>query len=55
MALFLMSLCVHRRYPSMLFLMVPQERLELSRLATLASKTNVSTIPPPGQKYAISF
>ena len=30
--------------------MVPQERLELSRLATLASKTSVSTIPPPGQK-----
>jgi len=28
--------------------MVPQERLELSRLSTLASKTNVSTIPPPG-------
>ena len=30
--------------------MVPQGRLELPRLATLASKTNVSTIPPPGQK-----
>jgi len=28
---------------------VPQERLELSRLATSASKTDVSTIPPPGQ------
>jgi len=33
--------------------MVPQERLELSRLATLASKTSVSTIPPPGQKIYI--
>jgi hypothetical protein len=32
-------------------LMVPQERLELSRLATLASKTSVSTIPPPGQNF----
>jgi len=31
---------------------VPQERLELSRLATLASKTSVSTIPPPGQKLS---
>lgn len=55
MALFLMSLCVHRRYPSMLFLMVPQERLELSRLATLASKTSVSTIPPPGQISSLIF
>lgn len=55
MALFLMSLCVHRRYPSMLFLMVPQERLELSRLATMASKTIVSTIPPPGQNMLSVF
>ncbi len=29
--------------------MVPQERLELSRLSALASKTSVSTIPPSGQ------
>ena len=28
--------------------MVPQERLELSRLSAPASKTGVSTIPPPG-------
>jgi hypothetical protein len=27
---------------------VPQERLELSRLSAPASKTGVSTIPPPG-------
>ena len=32
------------------FLMVPQERLELSRLSAPASKTGVSTIPPPGLK-----
>ena len=31
--------------------MVPQERLELSRLAALASKTSVSAIPPPGQYF----
>ena len=48
MALSFMSLCVHKRYPLMSFLMVPQERLELSRLSALASKTSVSTIPPPG-------
>lgn len=28
--------------------LVPQERLELSRLSAPASKTGVSTIPPPG-------
>ena len=31
--------------------MVPQGRLELPRLATSASKTDVSTIPPPGHNY----
>ncbi len=29
-------------------ILVPQERLELSRLSAPASKTGVSTIPPPG-------
>ena len=33
--------------------MVPQGRLELPRLSTMASKTIVSTIPPPGQKLSI--
>ena len=28
--------------------MVPRRRLELPRLSALASKTSVSTIPPPG-------
>jgi hypothetical protein len=31
--------------------MVPQGRLELPRLSTMASKTIVSTIPPPGHKF----
>jgi hypothetical protein len=30
-------------------LLVPRERLELSILAAVASKTTVYTIPPPGQ------
>ena len=34
---------------------VPRRRLELPRLATLASKTNVSTIPPPGQNFLLTF
>ena len=33
--------------------MVPQGRLELPRLSTMASKTIVSTIPPPGQKLLV--
>ena len=41
---------IHHRWPAeMCLYMVPQGRLELPRLATLASKTSVSTIPPPGQ------
>ena len=32
-------------------LLVPRERLELSILAAVASKTTVYTIPPPGQFY----
>jgi hypothetical protein len=30
---------------------VPQVGLEPTRLSTLASKTSVATITPPGQKY----
>ena len=33
--------------------MVPRRRLELPRLSALASKTSVSTIPPPGHIEAL--
>lgn len=36
-----------------LFDLVPQERLELSRLSAPASKTGVSTIPPPGHGLSV--
>ena len=39
----------------MQLLMVPRERLELSILAAVASKTTVYTIPPPGQIISISI
>ena len=32
-------------------LLVPRERLELSILAAVASKTTVYAIPPPGQYF----
>ena len=32
---------------------MPKERLELSRLAALASKTSVSAIPPLGHKLVL--
>jgi hypothetical protein len=35
--------------------LVPQRRLELLRLATLASKTSVSTIPPPGHSCIVTL
>ena len=34
-------------------IMVPQERLELSILSALVSKTSVYTIPPSGHKFAL--
>jgi len=34
---------------------VPRERLELSILAAVASKTTVYTIPPPGHKLTYNI
>jgi hypothetical protein len=36
-------------------LLVPQVGLEPTRLSTLASKTSVATITPPGQNTALNF
>ena len=41
------TVAISRTLPRFL-LLVPRERLELSILAAVASKTTVYTIPPPG-------
>ena len=52
MALSFMSLCVHKRYPIMLFLMVPQARLELAPEDWLLRPACLP-IPPPGHDFIL--
>ncbi len=54
MALSFISLCVHRRYLLMLFLMVPQEGLEPSPEDWLLRPACLP-IPPPGQLTTLNF